>query len=178
MLINMEGVVMIEYLDVYDNLGNVTGKVIKRGDKKVELSDNEHIAVGVIYIENNNDEFLMQKTSLSKGGLYSSTGGHICCGESPLESIKREVLEELGIDISNDKIVELGFILYDKPIRYMFYLKKDIDLDKIALQKEEVDYVEYMTINQIKELIDKKLITESHGKIFEEVLKYKKTGLI
>jgi 8-oxo-dGTP pyrophosphatase MutT (NUDIX family) len=163
----------MEYLDIYDNDGNVTGRVIQRGDKSVKLSDNEHVAVGVIYIENSDGMFLMQKTSKEKGGMYSSTGGHICSGEIPLESIKREVLEELGIDISTDKIEELGFLLYDKPIRYIFYLKKDIDLSKVIIQKDEVDYVEYMSINQIKKLIDKKLITESHGKIFEEVLKYK-----
>ncbi|MBQ2872617.1 MAG: NUDIX domain-containing protein [Bacilli bacterium] len=164
----------MEYLDIYDNNGNVTGKVIQRGDKSLKLSDNEHIAVSVIYIENSDGKFLIQKTSQEKGGMYSSTGGHVCSGETPLESIKREVLEELGIDISKDKIEELGFILYDMPIRYMFYIRKDIDLSKINIQNEEVDYVEYMSANQIKELINKKLITESHGKIFEKVLKYKK----
>lgn len=163
----------MEYLDIYDNDGNVTGKVIRRGDRNIKLSDNEHIAVSVIYIENNDGNFLIQKTSEEKGGLYSSTGGHICHGETPLESIKREVFEELGVDISKDKIEELGFILYDKPIRYMFYLKKDIDISEVFIQREEVDYVVYMSISQIRELINKKMITESHGKIFEEILKYK-----
>lgn len=165
---------MMEYLDIYDSDGNVTGRVIQRGDKSVKLGPGEHIAVGVIYIENSAGDFLLQKTSLEKGGLYSSTGGHVCIGEKPIDSIKREVLEELGVDISKDEIEELGFILYDMPIRYMFYLKKDIDLKKVVLQKEEVDSVEYMSISQIKELIDKKMITESHGRIFEEILKYKK----
>ena len=40
--------------------------------------------------------------------------------------IKREVKEELGINIDNDNIIELGFILYDKPLRYLYYLKKRI----------------------------------------------------
>lgn len=163
----------MELLDIYDNQGNITGKVIERGNKNVKLSKDEHIAVGVIYIENDNGLFLMQKTSPEKGGLYSSTGGHICHGETPIESIKREVYEELGININNDDIKELGYLLYDKPIRYMFYIKKDIDIEDIKVQKEEVDFVKYMPVEEINKLIENKLILESHGIIFKKVLEYK-----
>lgn len=163
----------MELLDIYDNQGNITGKVIERGNKNVKLSKDEHIAVGVIYIENDNGLFLMQKTSPEKGGLYSSTGGHICHGETPIESIKREVYEELGININNDDIKELGYLLYDKPIRYMFYIKKDIDIEDIKVQKAEVDFVKYMPAEEINKLIENKLILESHGIIFKKVLEYK-----
>ncbi len=56
----------MELLDVYDNNGNTTGRVVVRGDKTVILSDNEHIAVGVIFIQNSKGEFLIQKTSKEK----------------------------------------------------------------------------------------------------------------
>ena len=160
----------MELLDVFDNNGNKTGRVIVRGDKSVVLSENEHIAVGVIFIENSEGKFLMQKTSIEKGGEYSSTGGHIVSGEEPIISIKRELLEELGIDVSNENIIELGYMLYDKPLRYLFYLKKDIDLDDVVVQKEEVEFVKYMSIEEINELIDKELITKSHGILFKELL--------
>ena len=163
----------MELLDIYDNEGNKTGKVIKRGDKSVQLSENEHIAVAVIFIENNKGEFLMQKTSTEKGGLFSSTGGHIDSGETPLSTIRREVEEELGINVDNDTIEEYGFILYDKPLRYMFYLKKDIDINDIKVQEEEVEYVKYMTKEEILNLIENKQITESHGIIFNKILELK-----
>lgn len=161
----------MELLDVYDEFGNVTGKVVERGSKTADLAIDEHIAVGVIYIENSKGEFLMQKTSLEKGGEYSSTGGHIGQGETPLLSIKREVLEELGIDIEKEDVKELGFLCYDKPLRFMFYLKKDIDINDIKVQKEEVEFVKYMSVDEIKYLIDNELITKSHGIIFKEILK-------
>lgn len=163
----------MELLDIYDNEGNKTGKVIKRGDKSVQLSENEHIAVAVIFIENNKGEFLMQKTSTEKGGLFSSTGGHIDSGETPLSTIRREVEEELGINVDNETIEEYGFILYDKPLRYMFYLKKDIDINDIKVQEEEVEYVKYMTKEEILNLIENKQITESHGIIFNKILELK-----
>lgn len=161
----------MELLDIYDSTGLPTEKTIVRGDKNTILGDNEHIAVGVIFIENSKGEFLIQKTSIEKGGEFSSTGGHITHNETPLSSIKREVEEELGINIDNENIQELGFMLYDKPLRYMFYLKKDIDLKNIKLQQEEVEYVKYMTIEEINNLIETNQITKSHGILFKEVLK-------
>lgn len=162
----------MELLDVYDNNGKVTGRVVIRGDKTVTLSNNEHIAVGVIFIQNSKGEFLIQKTSKEKGGEYTSTGGHVDSGETPLQSIRREVKEELGLDIDNDNIIELGYLLYDRPIRFMFYLKKDIDIQSLKLQQEEVDSVEFMSIDKIKELIAQGLMLTSHAKIFNKVLEY------
>ena len=156
----------MELLDIYDSEGNTTGRTIVRGDKNSVLNDNEHIAVSVIFIENDNGEFLMQKTSKEKGGHYSSTGGHVDSGETPLQTIKREVKEELGIDILSDEIEEYGYLLYDMPLRYLFYLKKNIDIDDIKVQKEEVDYVKYMTVDEIERLIENKQILESHGIMF------------
>ena len=162
----------MELLELYDDFGNKTGKVIQRGDKTAKIGRCEHIPVGVIYIENSKGEFLMQKTSDEKGSEYSSTGGHICAGETPLDSIKREVEEELGINIDNEDVKELGFLIYDMPIRFMFYLKKDIDINDIKVQEEEVEFVKYMTANEIKKLIENKEITESHGVIFNKILEY------
>ena len=39
---------------------------------------------------------------------------------------EREVEEELGINIDNEEIKELGFINYDMPLRFIFYIRKDI----------------------------------------------------
>lgn len=163
----------MEILDVYDNNGNVTGRKIVRGDKSEVLSENEHIALAVIFIENEDGEFLIQKTSQEKGGEFSSTGGHVNSGETPLETIKREVKEEIGINIDNDAIEEYGFLLYDKPIRYIFYLKKQIDLNSVSVQQEEVEYVKYMTIEEIEELIETKQMLKSHAIMFRELLKKK-----
>ena len=164
----------MELLDVYDDKGNLTGKKVERGEKVKTLKGNEHIAVGVIFIENSKGEFLIQKTSKEKGGEYSSTGGHIDSGETPLESIKREVKEELGINIDNDEVEELGFILYDRPLRFLFYIKKDIDIKDVRVQKEEVDYVKYMSIKEIFKLIENKEILKSHGILFKQLIKRRK----
>ena len=161
----------MELLDVYDDLGNVTGRTVVRGDKSVKLNEHEHIAVAIIFIENDKGEFLIQKTSKEKGGYYSSTGGHIDSGETPLNTIKREVLEELGVNIDKDNIVEYGAILHDKTIIFLYYIKKNIDINKVKLQKEEVDYVKYMSKDEINELIENNEMLKSHGNMFKEIIK-------
>jgi len=163
----------MELLDIYNDEGIKTGRTIIRGDKTAKLSPNEHIAIAVIFIENSNGQYLIQKTSKEKGGEYSSTGGHITTGETPLSTIIREVEEELGITISEDEIESYDYMNYDMPLRYIFYTKKDIDLNQIKVQKEEVDYVKYMTLDEIEELINNNTMLKSHGIMFKEMLKRK-----
>lgn len=161
----------MEWLDIYDDYGNLTGRKIIREDRSAKLSNHEHIAVANIFIENSKGEFLIQKTSKEKGGLFSTTGGHVDSGETPYTTIVREVKEEIGIDISKEKIIDYGFLLYDMPLRYLFYLKKDINTKDVDVQKEEVDYVKYMSVSDIRKLIDEKQMLESHGIMFNELIR-------
>ena len=55
--------------------------------------------------------------------------------------------------------------------------KKDIDIDSVKLQKEEVDYVKYMTKEEIEKLIDNEEMLKSHGIMFKELMK-KRNNLI
>lgn len=160
----------MEILDVYDDLGNPTARKVVRGNKKEIFNKNEHIAIAIIFIENSNEEFLIQKTSQSKGGKYSSTGGHVDSGEKPLESIKRETKEEIGVNIDNDKIIFLGMVQIGMPLRFLFYVKKDVNINEVKVQKEEVESISYMSINQIKSIINNNMMLESHAILFEKML--------
>ena len=159
----------MELLDIYDDEGKPTGRVIVRDDKSEVITEHEHIAVTVIFIENNENKYLIQKTSKEKGGYYSATGGHITHNETPMSTILREVEEELGIQLKEEEIQDLGFIQYDMPLRYLYYCKKDIPLETIKAQEEEVESVDYKTKEEIEELIDKKEFLSSHGVLFHKL---------
>lgn len=162
----------MELLDVYDNNGNRTGRVVERGNKDEVFNDNEHIAVAIIFIENSKGEFLIQKTS-KENMEYSSTGGHLDHNEDADDAIIREVEEELGIDISKEKIVKLGYRLFDFPLRFLYYLKKDIDLNDIKIQESEVEFVKYMSVEEINDIISKGQMNKGHAVLFKEILKYR-----
>lgn len=60
------------------------------------------------------NKILLQKKSkeLFGGGNWNGPGGKIKENETPLEGVKREVLEEIGVKISNPE--QLGFLKFFK----------------------------------------------------------------
>ncbi|CCY79985.1 nucleoside diphosphate hydrolase [Mycoplasma sp. CAG:877] len=157
----------MEYLDIYNEKKEKLNKKIKRGDK---LLDNEHILVAVIFIENSEGKYLIQKTSKEKGEKYATTGGHVLSGETPKTSIIRETKEELGLDVSNENIIYIGDLLFGIPFGEIYYLKKDLDIAKLKLQQEEVEQVEYLTKTEILKLIETEKMVKSHGLMFKKML--------
>ena len=164
----------MELLDVYNSKGEITGKIVPRGSKDESFGPDEHIAVAIIYIENSEGKFLMQLTSKEKGHIYSATGGHIDHGENAKEAILREVKEEIGLDISKENVIDLGHICVDFPVRFIFYLKKDVDIKDLVLDKNEVESMHYLSVDELKKVIEEGKMHKGHIFVLEEVLKYKK----
>ncbi len=160
----------MEVLDVYNEEGKRLNKKVFRGSNDQDFEKGEHFAVSVIFIENSNGEFLIQKTPKGK---YTATGGHVQSSEDPRNAIIRETKEELGIDISNEKFVDLGFRVLDFPIRFLYYLKKDYDINDFHLQKSEVESVSYMSVYDIYKLIEENTMKKGHALLFREIMKYK-----
>lgn len=159
----------MELLDLYDEQGNLINKTIVRGEK---FSDS-YIMLSIVFIKNNRDEFLIQKTSVQKGGEYSSTGGHVTHGEKGLEAIIREVKEELGIDIAID---ELTFIALEKHPKApclinLYSLEKDINIDDIKIDHYEVESVSWMNKEEVLKLITDRMFIFSHGYLFQKYFK-------
>ena len=128
----------VEKRDLYDSERNLTGKYIYAGEHPPQ---DLYYLVVVIFIQNSNGMFLMQKRSKIKGGEWASTGGHPKMGESSFDGIITEVNEELGIDISlyKDKIVLFKTIKASDCFVDLYYLKADIDVNSLTLQEEEVE---------------------------------------
>ena len=162
----------MELIDLYDEKGNKINKTVDIKTKDEDLKKGEHIGISLIYIENNENKFLVQKTSKQKGNIYSMTSGHIRCNETEKEAIIREVKEELNIDISNDNIIYLGHILVDFPVRFIFYLKKNININDVTLKKDEVKEVSYKTLDELKQIINEGNMHKAHLDIINIIEKY------
>ena len=124
----------MEILDLYDDFGQKLKETINRGEKTEE---GKNIMLSVAFIKNSKGEFLIQKTSKEKGNRYSSTGGHVMHGETGLETIKRELEEELGISATEQDLKYIATFKYPKKncIFNVYLLNIDIDLSKIKLQE-------------------------------------------
>ena len=97
-----------ELLDVVDDKDNVLG-FTTRG--RIHREGLFHRAVH-IFLFNDSGEIYVQRRSKSKDRypfkLDSSAAGHVETGESYLETAKRELLEELGIETDLKKILKVS----------------------------------------------------------------------
>ena len=125
-------------------------------------------------MQNKDGKFLIQKRSKEKNGLWALTGGHTKSGQTSIEGILDEVKEEIGLDISNEEIVQFEKIRKEKAFYNLFYVKMEFDESKIKLQKSEVDDYKIASLNEIEEIIKKGDFFESHEKALRKCLEYLK----
>lgn len=126
----------------------------------------------VIFIQNNKEKFLIQKRVLKKDGKWATTGGHPVSGENSKQGIITEIKEELGINVNNENIQLFKTIKTEDDFVDLYYLKEDIDINDVKLQKEEVDKAKWASIEEIKEMIKNGEFSESHTEFFKYCLEF------
>lgn len=144
-----------EYTDLYDENKNLTGeKLFREKGTKLIVPKGRYSVVVLAFIENSKGEFLFQMTSKRKKNVWATTGGHVKSGQTSKEAIIEEIKEELGIDINEDEVKLFKTYKYDDAFKDVFYIKKDIDINSLTYEKDEVEYVKYLTKDKILDLIN------------------------
>lgn len=144
-----------EYTDLYDENKNLTGeKLFREKGTKLIVPKGRYSIVVLAFIENSKGEFLFQMTSKRKKNVWATTGGHVKSGQTSKEAIIEEIKEELGIDINADEVKLFKTYKYDDAFKDVFYIKKDIDINSLTYQEDEVEYVKYLTKDEILDLIN------------------------
>lgn len=160
---------MIEKRELYTKERIPSGIIINKGD---EIPHGLYEMMVSIFIMNDNNEFLIQKRSKEKGGLWAAPAGHPKAGESCELGIVNEVEEEMGLYIQLDELELIEETIYDKKMGCLFFIKENLNLANCILQEEEVDSVRWASIDEIQELIENKQFHKSHCLLFESCLNY------
>lgn len=158
-----------ELRDLYDINSNKTDKTYYKGE---EIPHGYYPMVVMIVIRNSKGEFLMQKRVPSKGGNWGVTGGHPKSGETPFEGIISEVKEELGLDFSNEPIIEVESGCDGKDCYKMYYINKDIDINDITIQEEELTQVKWFSMDELKEMVDTGELNKDQTECFNKICYY------
>ena len=164
----------MEKRDLYDKKRNLTGKTIYKGESVPEGS---YIIVVLIYIQNSKGEFLLQKRSARKNGLWATTGGHPKSGEDSIQGILTEVKEEIGVNLNPEKLVKYygGRSEKERVFWDDYYIKMDVDnIEKLKLQEEEVEKVGWFSIDEIKKMNDEWKFFRNHYEEFEVLMDWLK----
>lgn len=162
----------MEKRDLYDINRIRTGETILKGEK---TPDGSYIVVVLVFIQNSDGKFLIQKRSERKNGKFATTGGHPKSGESSIDGIISEVREEIGLEIS-EKDLQLYFagrsdsekVFWDD-----YYIKLDVpNIEQLQLQEEEVASVCWLSIDEINNLMSEDKFFRNHYEEFEILLNW------
>lgn len=163
-----------EKRDLYDINRKLTGKTISKGEP---IPDGNYIIVVLIFIQNNDGKFLIQKRSKIKNGKFATTGGHPKTGENSIQGIITEVKEEIGLDLK-EKDLQLYYAGRSDKERVFwddYYIKMDVpNIENLVLQKEEVESVCWLSIDEIKNLMKEDKFFKNHYEEFEILSKWLK----
>lgn len=147
----------MEYNDVYDAQGNLTGKVHRRG---TPWKKGEYGLVVCVWVYDGRGNILMTRRAPQKSfaGTWENSGGAVRAGEQSRMAIARELFEETGISANPEEFEFLG-AGRDGHAHYHFYcLKRQTPLADIVLQEGETDGVKWVAFSQIHEMIRRREI--------------------
>lgn len=151
---------MDELIDILDENGNYTGKSCL----KSVAHKNGHFHPTVhIWLFTSDEKILLQKRSMTKKvfpGLWDiSVAGHVGAGEKIITSAIREVSEEIGFELQPENLIKIGTRkhmvshkngIQDNEFHHVFIAELTASLDKLTIQKEEVDDLQLFDLPTLK----------------------------
>ena len=157
------------FLNVFDDNGKLLKEKISRKDK-LNLEDGKNFRIVLIYIKNSEDKYLIQKCSKEKNGVYATCGGHVDYGNSSIETALIELEEELGLKVIEKELKFLKTYKHKKAFCDVYLLEKDIDINNLKLQKEEVENVYWLNKEEILNLINEEKFRKGNIESFKEFI--------
>ena len=149
----------MEYFDVLSKTRQKLNYIKARG---IQLENNEYNQGAGIWILNNR-KLLITKRSMEKShpGEWDTPGGCSQEGEISVNTIIREVEEEIGITLSEEDLELIGTHLYKKQFVDAFKTTKLIDDKDIKLQISEVTEFKFVNKQEFIQMIENNEIVKS-----------------
>lgn len=172
-----------EQIDVLDEKGNKTGKVVSKTE--VHKSGLWHRTVHVWFLNSKNQLLLQRraKQKINHPGMWDiSVAGHISAGQTSKEAAEREIQEEIGTHLDPTELEHLFTVAshstinngtyIDQEFQDVYLVRKDLDLSKLVFSDREVEEVMYIDISELKRWVDEKkenLVkhTEEYNRLIE-----------
>jgi len=158
---------MDEHIELLDAAGKRTGKACLKSEahKKGYFHASVHI-----WFYTQKAEILLQKRQCNKETFPNlwdvSVAGHISFGEDPLTAAKREISEEIGLEIKPEQLTSLGTNTHkhlhtnhftDYELHHIYCCLLQTPIQDLIVQEEEVAEVKLLNIDQfISELANPK----------------------
>ena len=166
----------MELWDIYDKDKIPTGRTMKRNDWCLKDGEYHLTVLGVVCRPDG--KFLITKRVMTKAwapGWWEVSGGAVMAGESSEEAVKREVLEETGLDVTN---AEGGYVFSykrenpgegDNYFVDIYRFVMDFDESDVCPQEAETDGFMLATVEEIKNFAEQGIFLhyDSIKQVFE-----------
>ena len=149
----------MEYVDIYNEHKELTGERLPRNTK---LPQGKYMQY-VLALIRCQDHYLITRRTMDKkwaAGAWEVPGGGCMAGESSLEAVIREVMEETGLDITghNQMIYSYRNEDLDHGDNYfmdIYLCSLDFSLADVTIEEDEVLDAKLATIDEISDLYNK-----------------------
>lgn len=147
----------MELWDIYDENRQRTGRTMQRNDWHMQPGEYHLTVLGIV--RNVDGRFLITRRVMSKAwapGWWEVSGGAAQAGEDSADAVKREILEETGLDVDG---WEGGYLFSykrenpDEGDNYFVDIYRytgDFTEQDIHLQQEETDGYKLATLDEIR----------------------------
>ena len=158
----------MEYWDIYDKDGNFTGR--KKGKYEKWDKDEYHLATEVWVINSKKQILIQQRSEKCQllPGIWALTTGRIVSGETTRQGCIRELKEELGIEAKEEECNLVKSLLKNRlgMIWDIYFLRKDVELEDVTLQKEEVSRVKLVNTDEFRDMLKEGIMCE-YSEVYE-----------
>ena len=142
----------MELVDLLNNRKELTGETCERNsvpEGKYRLSIH-------IWIVNDKNEILIQQRSASRKmfpNMWTNTGGACVAGETSIETVFRELKEELDITPSIDNLELIASYKRKKDYVDVWLLRQNININDLKFNDNEVQAAKWVSIEEWKKLL-------------------------
>jgi isopentenyldiphosphate isomerase len=165
---------MDEFIDILTAEGKPTGKIALKSEAH---KNGWFHATAHIWFFTTDNQILLQKRALTKKvfpGIWDiSVAGHIAAGEEILQGAKREILEEIGLELQEKDLIKIGTRIHqvshengiqDNEHHHIFIAELKTSVEKLTPQEEEVTGLKLWNLKILKDTknLDNVLLPRFH----------------
>ena len=140
-----------ELWDIYDENKMPTGETVDRYNLSLNPKQFHLVVIGILFTERSPDKRYA-------GGLWEIPGGGVRAGENSQDAVRREILEETGINLYDrdyEKLYTYKRINTESNSYFVdmySYIISEDDVQNIKMQVEEVSDFKILSVPKIKEI--------------------------
>ena len=156
----------MEKVDIY----NAQHEKLNYTKERHELEQGEYRLSCFVFIINSEDKILIQQrlaTAKKCPNMWEVVSGGAIEGDTPVSGALRELEEELGIKATKDELKFIGSYVRINDYVEVFMLEKDIDINELNLQEDEVQDAKWVEISEFERLITQGNASDTGFNVFK-----------